>query len=114
MDVCDREASQQAAQRDKLHLILIYIDKRAAAKAIIPMDNRIEQSFPDCFRRIVPIVHTLQSDDLRAGLIAELEIVIGIIQLCQKGARKLPAVSEYGVRRIGKDGRFDGMGTLIR
>ena len=69
-DILGRKAGQESAQRNKLHFAVIHIDNNAAAEAVIPMHQRIEQCFTNGFCGIVLFIRADNPFDGRNGLVA--------------------------------------------
>ena len=77
------QAGHQAAQRNKLHFPVVHVDDDAAGKAVIPVNDGIEQSFTDGFLRIIPAVDAAKALNHCRCLVAEHQIIVSCFQLCE-------------------------------
>ena len=76
-----RKAGKETAQGNNLHFAVVYIDDAAAAKAIIPMHQCVQQCLADGFFRVVLLICTDNTLDSRDGLITQRQIVDRVFKL---------------------------------
>ena len=93
-DILRGKAGQEAAQRNKFHFAVVHVDDNAAAEAVVPMHQRIEQRFADGFLGIVLLIRADDTLDGRDGSVAQRQIIDRIFKLLEDRATKLLAVPE--------------------
>ena len=112
-NILGRKTGKKSAEGDKLHLAVIHIDNDAAAETVIPMHKGIEQCFTNGFFGIVLLIRADNALDRGNSLVAQGEIVDGILKLFENRAAELLAVPELGAELIFENSDLRCVQTLI-
>ena len=112
-DILRGKTGQEAAQRNKFHFAVVHVDDNAAAEAVVPMHQRIEQRFADGFLGIVLLIRADDTLDGRDCPVAQRQIVDQVFKLLEDRAAKLLAVPELGAGFIVEYGDFRCVLALV-
>ena len=101
-DILRGKTGQETAQRNKLHFAVVHVDDNAAAEAVVPMHQRIEQRFADGFLGIVLLIRADDTLDGRDGSVAQRQIIDRVFKLLEDRSAKLFVVPELGAGSFSK------------
>ena len=87
-DILRGKTGQEAAQKNKLHFAVVYVDDNASAEAVVPMHQRVEQRFADGFLGIVLFIRADDTLDGRDGSVAQRQIIDRLFKLLEDRAAK--------------------------
>ena len=112
-DIVGGKARQKAADGNEFHFAFVHVDDDAAAEAVVPMHQRVQQSFADSRFRVIGMLDPLQTLEHGGGFIAEGKIVERILQLLENRAAELLAVLKLGVGVIPEHGDLRRVPALV-